>query len=85
MSLLDSPTPSSLPCKTWGCWCSLGGWALALPTSYTRLADVSCLLELRGSGYWIGNSCRCQAEALGEAFLDSSEWEPGTLATGETP
>lgn len=61
------------------------GWALALPASCTRLADVSCLLELRGSSYRAGSSCCCQAEALGEAFLDSSEWEPGALATGETP
>lgn len=59
------------------------GRVLALLASFVRLADVSCLLELRGSDCWAGSSCCCQAEALGEAFLDSFEWEPGALSLQE--
>ena len=44
---------------------------------------MSCLLELCGSGYRAGSSCCCQAEALGEAFLDSFEREPGALSLQE--
>lgn len=56
---------------------------LALLASCLGLADVSCLPELRGSDCWAGSSCCCQAEALGEAFLDSFEWEPGALSLQE--
>lgn len=79
-----SPTPPSLPVRQrWDVgvhW----SWVLALPASCTRLADGSGLLELCGSGYWAWSSCCCcQAEALGEAFLDSFEWEPGALSLQE--
>lgn len=48
-----------------------------LPAQSWQMAPVcwSCVAL-----YWAGSSCSCQAEALGEAFLDSFEWEPGALS-----